>query len=97
VVVGVNRFEEPEEGVPLDTLRLDPELERAQCERVRAMRARREPGPWRAALQALEDRARGTLNLMPTMVDAVLAGATVGEIAGRLRGVFGEHHETLVL
>jgi methylmalonyl-CoA mutase, N-terminal domain len=76
---------------------VDPELERAQAERVRALRARRDEAPWRAALQALEDRARGTDNLMPCIVEAVLAGATVGEVAGRLRGVFGEHRETLVL
>jgi methylmalonyl-CoA mutase N-terminal domain/subunit len=97
VVVGVNRFEQQEEGAPFDTLRVDPELERAQRERLRALRARREPGPWKAALQALEDRARGGENLMPAIVEAVLAGATVGEVAGRLRGVFGEHRETLVL
>jgi methylmalonyl-CoA mutase, N-terminal domain len=97
VVVGVNRFQQAEDGVPLETLRVDPELERAQGERVRALRARRDEAPWRAALQALEDRARGADNLMPCIVEAVLAGATVGEVAGRLRGVFGEHRETLVL
>jgi methylmalonyl-CoA mutase N-terminal domain/subunit len=97
VVVGVNRFQQSEEAAPLDTLRVDPELERAQRERLGALRARRDPAPWRAALQALEDRARGADNLMPAIVEAVLAGATVGEVAGRLRGVFGEHRETLVL
>jgi methylmalonyl-CoA mutase N-terminal domain/subunit len=45
----------------------------------------------------VEDRARGGGNLVPAMVDAVLAGATVGELAGRLRAVFGEHRETLVV
>jgi methylmalonyl-CoA mutase N-terminal domain/subunit len=97
VIVGVNRYQTADEGVPFATLRVDPELERAQQGRVRALRARRAEGPWRAGLQALEDRARGTENLMPAIVEAVLAGATVGEVAGRLRGVFGEHRETLVL
>jgi methylmalonyl-CoA mutase N-terminal domain/subunit len=97
VVVGVNRFAETGEPVPLETLRVDPELERAQCERLRALRARRDAGPWRASLEALEDRARDGGNLVPAMVEAVLAGATVGEVAGRLREVFGEHRETLVL
>jgi methylmalonyl-CoA mutase N-terminal domain/subunit len=97
VVVGVNRFQEAEEGVPLETLRVDPELERAQCERVRALRARRDEGPWKAALLALEDRAADGGNLLPAIVDAVLAQATVGEVAGRLRHVFGEHRETLVV
>jgi methylmalonyl-CoA mutase N-terminal domain/subunit len=97
VVVGVNRFQEASEEPPGDILRIDPEVERAQVERVRALRARRDGAPWKAALDALEERARGGGNLVPAMVDAVLASATVGEIANRLRGVFGEHRETLVL
>jgi len=95
--VGVNRFEEEEATAPADILRIDPELERAQIARVRALRARRPEGPWRAALEALESRAREGGNLVPAMVDAVMAWATVGEIANRLRAVFGEHRETLVL
>jgi methylmalonyl-CoA mutase N-terminal domain/subunit len=91
VIVGVNRFTESEEEAPADILRIDPALEKAQVERVRALRARRAEGPWRAALDALESRARGGGNLVPSMVEAVLAWATVGEIAHRLRAVFGEH------
>jgi len=97
VIVGVNKFEEAGEEAPVDILRIDPALEKAQVERVRALRARRAEGPWRAALDALESRARGGGNLVPAMIDAVMAWATVGEIAHRLRGVFGEHRETLVL
>jgi methylmalonyl-CoA mutase, N-terminal domain len=97
VIVGVNRFVEAGAQAPSDILRIDPALERAQVERVRALRARRDPAPWQAALGALEDRARSGGNLIPAIVDAVLAWATVGEIAGRLRDVFGEHRETLVL
>jgi len=97
VIVGVNRFEEAGETAPVDILRIDPGLEKAQVERVRALRAKRADSPWRAALDALESRARGGGNLVPAMVDAVLAWATVGEIAHRLRAVFGEHRETLTL
>ena len=97
VIVGVNRFQEEGEEPPGDILRIDAEVERAQVARVRALRARRPPGPWQAALDALEAKARTGENLVPAMVDAVLAWATVGEIASRLRGVFGEHRETLVL
>jgi methylmalonyl-CoA mutase, N-terminal domain len=97
VVVGVNRFQDGPETTSGDILRIDPEVEKSQRDRVRAWRARREPGPWRSALQALEGAARSEANVVPPMVDAVLAGATVGEIAGRLRRVFGEHRETLVL
>ena len=80
-----------------DVFRVDPEMERAQVERLRALRARREVAPWRSALAALEDRARSGENLLPALVEAVSTWATVGEIADRLRGVFGEHRETLVL
>jgi methylmalonyl-CoA mutase N-terminal domain/subunit len=97
VIVGVNRFQVPGDEAPPDTLRIDAEVERAQVARVRALRARRDPGPWRASLEVLEARARSGENLLPAMIDSVLAHATVGEIASRLRGVFGEHEETLVL
>jgi methylmalonyl-CoA mutase N-terminal domain/subunit len=97
VIVGVNRYQEQDAAAPSEILRIDPEVERQQVERVRSLRARRDAGRWKAALTAVEDRARGGGNLVGPMVDAVLARATVGEIAGRLRGVFGEHRETLVL
>ena len=56
-----------------------------QVARLLALRARRDPGAWRAALDALEAKARTSENLVPAIVDAVLAWATVGEIAGCLR------------
>jgi methylmalonyl-CoA mutase N-terminal domain/subunit len=93
----VNVLAEPGQDPPFEILRIDPDLERAQVERVRALRARRDPGPWEASLAALEDRARSGANIVPAVIDAVLANATVGEVAGRLRSVFGEHRETLVL
>jgi methylmalonyl-CoA mutase, N-terminal domain len=97
VIVGVNRYQEEGPEVAGDILRIDPALEREQVARVRALREKRDAVAWSAALSALEARARGTENLMPAIVDAVLAWATVGEIAGCLRRVFGEHRETLVL
>lgn len=97
VIVGVNRFQETGEEPPQDLLRIDPVVEREQVERLRALRAKRPQGPWKAALDALTDRARTGDNLMPAIIEAVLAWATVGEIANRLREVYGEHRETLVL
>jgi len=92
VIVGVNRFTtEHEEKIPI--LKVDPALEGAQIERVRAFRARRDEG---AASQACKDvaaTAAGDGNLMPPIVAAVKAHATVGEISDALRGVFGEHVE----
>jgi len=97
VIVGVNRFEQPGEEPPADILRIDPSVEQQQVERVRALRARRDAAACGAALDRVEAAARGSENVMPALIDAVLAWATLGEIANRLRGVFGEHRETLVL
>ncbi|MFQ3638790.1 MAG: methylmalonyl-CoA mutase family protein, partial [Chloracidobacterium sp.] len=95
IVVGVNRFQVDEEhSIPIQ--RIDPEIERAQVERVRALRARRDATAWATALDALETAARGTDNLMPYILAAVESYATVGEISDRLRRVFGEYQETIV-
>jgi methylmalonyl-CoA mutase, N-terminal domain len=96
IVVGVNRFvAEKELSVP--TLRIDPELERSQVERVRALRARRNSAQAAVAVAAVEARARTGENLMPAIAAAVEAFATVGEISDALRRVFGEYTESVVL
>ena len=96
VMVGVNRFtREDEESVPL--FRVDEALEPKQIERVRALRARRDRAVWERALHAVEDAARSGENLMPRIVAAVEAYATVGEISDALRRVFGEYKETVVI
>jgi methylmalonyl-CoA mutase, N-terminal domain len=90
VVVGVNQYRS-EGGSSVEVARIDPALERAQVERVRALRARRSQVETDRALTALRDAARGTDNLLDPILGAVVAHATVGEIADVLRGVFGEH------
>jgi methylmalonyl-CoA mutase N-terminal domain/subunit len=95
VVVGVNRYA-TDGRPPLDTFALDPDVERRQTERVQALRARRDAGAWRAALDAVAAAARGRDNLVPPIVAAVDAGATVGEIADTMRDVFGEFREVAV-
>ena len=90
VVVGVNAYEIDQE-TPVDIATIDPELERAQVERVRALRGRRDQAETDRALRGLGDAARATDNLVPAIVAAVKASATVGEIADVLRAVFGEH------
>jgi methylmalonyl-CoA mutase N-terminal domain/subunit len=90
--VGVNAFEADETG-RIDVLSIDPEVERRQIERVRALRASRDGAAWTAALDAIRAAARGTDNLVPPIVAAVEAHATVGEIADAMRDVFGEHTE----
>jgi methylmalonyl-CoA mutase N-terminal domain/subunit len=78
-------------------MRVDPELERAQIERVRALRARRDSARAIATVAEVERRARSGENLMPAIVAAVDAYATVGEISDALRRVFGEYTESVVL
>ena len=96
IVVGVNQFV-AEKGMSVPTLRIDPELERAQVERVRALRARRNSARAAATVAAVETRARTGENLMPAIAAAVEAFATVGEISDALRRVFGEYTESVVL
>jgi methylmalonyl-CoA mutase N-terminal domain/subunit len=96
IVVGVNRFAVEEEK-PIPIQRIDPNLEPKQVERVRALRARRDAGPWNVALSGVEDAARSGQNLMPHIVAAVEASATVGEISDAMRRVFGEYKEAVVI
>ena len=92
VVVGVNRFTSPEEdSACLADQDVDETAQRGQIERVRALRARRDPLRWQAALDRVTEQARSTGNLMPVILEAVESFATVGEIAGSLRQVFGEY------
>ncbi len=94
VVVGVNCFA-AEEETPVPVLRIDPEVERAQVERLQRLRARRDSGRVRASVQRLEQAACGNQNLMPLVLEAVETYATVGEISDALRRVFGEYKEAL--
>ena len=96
IVVGVNEFVEKEDK-PIPTLRIDPELERAQVERLQALRARRDSSHVEAALGELERRAATSENLLPAILAAVEAYATVGEISNALRRVFGEYQESVVI
>jgi methylmalonyl-CoA mutase N-terminal domain/subunit len=92
IVVGVNRFQQEERAVP--TFHLDPALERSQVESLRQVRASRSASAVARKLAALDQAARGTANLMPPILEAAGAYATVGEISDTLRRVFGEHRET---
>jgi len=96
VVVGVNRFQiEQEHAVPIQ--RIDPALEPRQVERLRALRAKRNVESWQAAMRAVEDTARSGDNLMPRILAAVEANATVGEISDAMRKVYGEYKEVMVI
>jgi methylmalonyl-CoA mutase N-terminal domain/subunit len=98
IVVGVNKFRDDGAGEAKAALqRIDPEGERRQIERVRRVRAERDPAAWAASLGRLTDAARGTDNLLPPIIEAVNAYATVGEISDRLRVAFGVHRELITI
>jgi methylmalonyl-CoA mutase N-terminal domain/subunit len=96
VVVGVNRFRDDEVSTP-PTQRIDPDGERRQVERVRRVRAERSAEAWATSMDELERVARGDGNLMPAILDAARAYATVGEISDRLRVAWGEHRELITV
>ena len=97
VVVGVNRFRDDEGAVRPPLQRIDPEGERRQVAGLLRVRAERDPAAWEAAMHRLGDEARGDANLVPAIIEAVAAYATVGEIADRLRAAWGVHRELITV
>jgi methylmalonyl-CoA mutase N-terminal domain/subunit len=96
-VVGVNSFQVEETDAP-QLLRVEPAIEAAQVERLRALRERRDSEAVESALVALESAARTeTENLLPRILTAVESYATVGEISHRLRRVWGEYREAVTV
>jgi methylmalonyl-CoA mutase N-terminal domain/subunit len=96
VVVGVNKFRSDEEPEPT-IFRVNTELSRGQMERLRRVRASRDSARASAALRTLGETARGEENLMPAILDAVRAYATLGEICGELREAWGEYRPPTVV
>ena len=92
VVIGVNHSTD-DTPVNIDVLRIDAAIERDQCARVALVRASRDETEMRRALDRVTRAARDGTNLVPPIIDAVEARATVGEVADTLRAVFGEHRE----
>ena len=93
VVVGVNRHVAASAKSPLEILRINQEIEREQAARVGELRATRGTAACQTALAHVTRAARDETNLVPPIIAAVEARATVGEIADTLRGVFGEYRE----
>ena len=95
IIVGQNEYVQEATEVPI--LQLNPENERAQVKRLEAWRSKRDESKHAAAMQKIENAAKGTDNMLPFILEGVKAGGTVGEIANVLRAIWGEHVETLVL
>ncbi|MCX7853836.1 MAG: methylmalonyl-CoA mutase family protein [Caldilineales bacterium] len=95
IIVGVNKYQTPEEARPVGIFRPDPETYRRQCERLAALRAERDNAAVQVALARLQAVAQAPAghdtNLMPPILEAVRAYATLGEICGALRQVWGEY------
>ncbi len=93
IVVGVNRFTVEGEELSIELLKIEPEVERRQCERLGALRASRSQVAADDALAALKRGAEGDANLMPLIIDCARAYVTEGEIIQALKDVFGEYRE----
>jgi methylmalonyl-CoA mutase N-terminal domain/subunit len=95
IVVGVNAFS-TEEAARIPTLKIPPEVEPSQNERVRRLRASRDALQWQQSLDRLRDAACGDQPLMPAIMEAARSDGTVGEIVAVLKGVFGEYREPAI-
>jgi methylmalonyl-CoA mutase N-terminal domain/subunit len=93
VIVGVNDYLLKDEDLSIPLLKMDPEGEVRQFQRLKKMRAERDNGKWEKSLEKLRAAAEGDENLMPYILDAAKAYATLGEICDTMRDVFGEYEE----
>jgi methylmalonyl-CoA mutase N-terminal domain/subunit len=89
VVVGVNRFQGGEDAVPI--VKISPKHEREQVASLQRLRSERDPAQVEARLRDVRLAAQGTANLLPPMREALRGYATIGEVCGVLREVFGEY------
>lgn len=91
-VIGVNKYVIDEEP-PTDLLKLDPEVAEKQIEKIKKVKENREQEKVSEALKKLKNAAQSSENLMPYIIDAVKSYATLGEMCGVLRDVFGEYEQ----
>jgi methylmalonyl-CoA mutase N-terminal domain/subunit len=96
IIVGVNAYQ-TDAAPQIPILQMDPQGEERQLARLARVRAERNQEAWAQSLATLRDAASRDTNLMPHLLDAVRAYATLGEIVGVLKEVFGEHRELLVV
>ncbi len=97
IIVGVNKFQVEEELPAGNILKVEPEVEERQKERLKRLREKRDNDAVKKALERIREVAEGDENLMPVIIDAVRVYATVGEITEVLRGVFGEYTEAPII
>jgi methylmalonyl-CoA mutase N-terminal domain/subunit len=96
IIVGVNEYVSVEPP-PKELLKIDPMIEKRQCEKLAALRAKRDKKTVDNAIKALTDAAKSGANIMPPMLNAVKSYVTLGETMKALQEIFGSHQETVVL
>jgi methylmalonyl-CoA mutase N-terminal domain/subunit len=92
IIVGLNRFTGGTEN-DIPVMRIDDQIRIVQCDRLKALRSKRDATKAQICLEQIEHAAKGEQNLMPLVIEAVEHYCTLGEIAGVLRSVFGEHRQ----
>jgi methylmalonyl-CoA mutase N-terminal domain/subunit len=97
IIVGVNEYIIEDEKIPIKLLRVDPDVERRQIERLQKLRRERDNRKVKEVLEKLHYAATKNENLMPTIIEAVKAYATLGEIMDVLRKVYGEYKEPIII
>lgn len=97
IIVGVNMYKDDGEQAPVEVLRVDPELEKRQIEKLKAFKGSRDMGRVEHALKDLRKAAEGDANLIPFIIGAIEAQATNGEISETFREVFGEYRATTIV
>ncbi len=97
VVVGVNEYVDPQEKIDIPLLRIDQNVARSQEKKLTALRSRRDNGAVETALARVATAARAGENLMPPFIEAVRCYATLGEIIGNLKTVYGEYTEPIII
>jgi methylmalonyl-CoA mutase N-terminal domain/subunit len=97
IIVGVNEYIVEGEECPIKLLRVDPKVEKEQVERLQKLKRERDKRKVKEVLEKLHYAAEKDENLMPTIIEAVKAYATLGEITDVLRKVYGEYKELIVI
>jgi len=97
IIVGLNEYAIGEEECPIELLRIDPKVEREQVARLQKLKRERDNRKVKEALEKLHHAAEKDENLMPTIIEAVKAYVTLGEITEVLRKVYGEYKELIVI
>ncbi len=93
LIVGVNAFQEPEEKLDIPILKIDPEVEAGQKERLRRLKASRDQTAVRQSLDRLQQAARDGSNLMPHFIECARSYVTIGEMVNTLKEEFGTYEE----